>query len=157
MIKIDLRIGKTYKHDGFTELLLTSTFTMKFLDIVSIRSEEIKFHAEDAESNDGEIILGQPDLLPVPPLPQGPRKWGAFHLAGYWIAEAFGTCSCYRSIWLVLISSSQASGYLIYEEPQQRTHDYSLQPIRSGFKCRGSWSLPRCNHRRNLIGTYSCL
>lgn len=40
-----------------------------------------------------ENIKCQPDLLPVPPLPDGPRKWGTFHLLGYWIAEAFGTPS----------------------------------------------------------------
>ncbi|KAJ7275269.1 NCS1 nucleoside transporter family [Mycena haematopus] len=36
---------------------------------------------------DGAIIVAQPDLLPVP---QSDRTWNAVHLAGYWIAEAFG-------------------------------------------------------------------
>lgn len=45
---------------------------------------------ESEEAVEGAVIRCQPDLLPVPPLPNGPRKWGAFHLTGYWIAEAFG-------------------------------------------------------------------
>ncbi|KAK0435193.1 NCS1 nucleoside transporter family [Armillaria borealis] len=58
----------------------------QFLDKIRIQAEEVDFH----DADDAEVIKCQPDLLPVPPLPEGPRKWGAVHLAGYWIAEAFG-------------------------------------------------------------------
>ncbi|KAK0220003.1 NCS1 nucleoside transporter family [Armillaria fumosa] len=58
----------------------------QFLDKIRIQAEEVDFH----DADDAEVIRCQPDLLPVPPLPEGPRKWGAVHLAGYWIAEAFG-------------------------------------------------------------------
>ncbi|TRM66390.1 permease [Schizophyllum amplum] len=53
----------------------------------------LRIEAEDAQvaaARDGEVIHCQRDLLPVAPLPEGPRKWGAFHLLGYWIAEGFG-------------------------------------------------------------------
>ncbi|KAF5374971.1 hypothetical protein D9758_000235 [Tetrapyrgos nigripes] len=53
--------------------------------------ESIRIHdqeAEHEEARDGEIIKATPDLLPVPDGPR--RQWGAWHLAGYWIAEAFG-------------------------------------------------------------------
>ncbi|KAJ7102158.1 NCS1 nucleoside transporter family [Mycena belliarum] len=36
---------------------------------------------------DGTTVVAAPDLLPVP---TNARTWGAVHLAGYWIAEAFG-------------------------------------------------------------------
>ncbi|KAJ7139898.1 NCS1 nucleoside transporter family [Mycena epipterygia] len=36
---------------------------------------------------DNSTVLCQPDLLPVP---KSARTWHAVHLAGYWIAEAFG-------------------------------------------------------------------
>ncbi|KAF9022735.1 hypothetical protein BDZ89DRAFT_195779 [Hymenopellis radicata] len=50
-----------------------------------------RIRAEESEAGvEGQVIKCQPDLLPVPHLPEGPRKWGAFHLTGYWIAEAFG-------------------------------------------------------------------
>ncbi|KAJ6574876.1 NCS1 nucleoside transporter family [Mycena capillaripes] len=43
---------------------------------------------KEAQVNDSTVtVLCQPDLLPVP---QNARTWNAFHLAGYWIAEAFG-------------------------------------------------------------------
>ncbi|KAJ6519596.1 NCS1 nucleoside transporter family, partial [Mycena sanguinolenta] len=42
----------------------------------------------EIEDGDGDCeIVAQPDLLPVP---QNERTWNAVHLAGYWIAEAFG-------------------------------------------------------------------
>lgn len=64
----------------------------QFLDKIRIQAEEVDFH----DADDAEVIKCQPDLLLVPPLPEGPRKWGAVHLAGYWIAEAFGIRSCAR-------------------------------------------------------------
>lgn len=58
-----------------------------------------RIHAEESQAGvNGQVIKCQPDLLPVPPLPEGPRRWGTFHLTGYWIAEAFGIryaiCKC---------------------------------------------------------------
>ncbi|ETW79779.1 Nucleobase cation symporter, partial [Heterobasidion irregulare TC 32-1] len=60
-----------------------------------IDPQEVTFRAPGSDSHHGgeesvEDIKCQPDLLPVPPLPDGPRRWGTFHLLGYWIAEAFG-------------------------------------------------------------------
>lgn len=69
-----------------------------------IEPEEASFSASpDEAGTTTEEIKCQPDLLPVPPLPDGPRKWGTFHLLGYWVAEAFGTlfvsitCLTYRT------------------------------------------------------------
>ncbi|KAJ7616013.1 permease for cytosine/purines, uracil, thiamine, allantoin-domain-containing protein, partial [Roridomyces roridus] len=39
---------------------------------------------------DGSTVIDQPDLLPVP-RDSEKRKWNAVHIAGYWIAMAFGT------------------------------------------------------------------
>ncbi|KAK7463627.1 hypothetical protein VKT23_005566 [Stygiomarasmius scandens] len=58
----------------------------RFFEAIRIRSKE----TDHEEARGGEIIKASPDLLPVLPLPDGPRRWGAFHLSGYWIAEAFG-------------------------------------------------------------------
>lgn len=60
-----------------------------------IEPQEASFSAPSDEAGaTSEDIKCQPDLLPVPPLPDGPRKWGTFHLLGYWVAEAFGTLPC---------------------------------------------------------------
>ncbi|KAL1737146.1 permease for cytosine/purines, uracil, thiamine, allantoin-domain-containing protein [Schizophyllum commune] len=58
-----------------------------------MKLSRLRIEAEDAQLEtgcDGEVIRCQRDLLPVAPLPEGPRKWGTFHLLGYWIAEGFG-------------------------------------------------------------------
>ncbi|KAL1707370.1 permease for cytosine/purines, uracil, thiamine, allantoin-domain-containing protein [Schizophyllum commune] len=58
-----------------------------------MKLSRLRIEAEDAQletGRDGEVIRCQRDLLPVAPLPEGPRKWGTFHLLGYWIAEGFG-------------------------------------------------------------------
>lgn len=68
---------------------------------------------QSEEPVDGEIIQAQRDLLPVPPLPNGPRKWGAFHLAGYWIAEAFGIRFVFSC---VLLSESIANLIFKFEK-----------------------------------------
>ncbi|THV04897.1 NCS1 nucleoside transporter family [Dendrothele bispora CBS 962.96] len=62
------------------------------LDPFSLFVGAVKFwdETEHQEAQDGEIIKASPDLLPVLPLPDGPRRWDAFHLSRYWIAEAFG-------------------------------------------------------------------
>ncbi|KAJ7042474.1 NCS1 nucleoside transporter family [Mycena alexandri] len=49
-------------------------------------SPTILVEPKEAQVNDS-IIVCQPDLLPVP---ENARTWNAVHLAGYWIAEAFG-------------------------------------------------------------------
>ncbi|KAF7339661.1 hypothetical protein MSAN_02181100 [Mycena sanguinolenta] len=51
--------------------------------LFSIPSKRVEFDDGDSETE----IVAQPDLLPVP---QNERTWNAVHLAGYWIAEAFG-------------------------------------------------------------------
>ncbi|KAJ7492846.1 NCS1 nucleoside transporter family [Mycena latifolia] len=53
---------------------------------------------------DNATVVSQPDLLPVP---KNARTWGAVHLAGYWIAEAFesGRYSFYQ-----VASSAVAAG-----------------------------------------------
>ncbi|KAH8814709.1 NCS1 nucleoside transporter family [Flagelloscypha sp. PMI_526] len=64
-----------------------------WLQRVAIRPEEaddLHFENNGCRPDAAAVIRVQPDLQPVPPLPYGPRKWGAFHLAGYWVAEAFG-------------------------------------------------------------------
>lgn len=60
---------------------------------VRIEAEQAVFSAplDTANKDLADEIKCQPDLLPVPPLPDGSRKWGTFHLLGYWLAEAFGT------------------------------------------------------------------
>ncbi|KAL1687395.1 permease for cytosine/purines, uracil, thiamine, allantoin-domain-containing protein [Schizophyllum commune] len=58
-----------------------------------MKLSRLRIEAEDVHFEtgcDGEVIRCQRDLLPVAPLPDGPRKWGTFHLLGYWIAEGFG-------------------------------------------------------------------
>ncbi|KAL1748587.1 permease for cytosine/purines, uracil, thiamine, allantoin-domain-containing protein [Schizophyllum fasciatum] len=58
-----------------------------------MKLSRLRIEAEEAQLTtacDGEVIRCQRDLLPVAPLPDGPRKWGSLHLLGYWIAEGFG-------------------------------------------------------------------
>ena len=75
-----------------------------------IDPQEVTFWAPGSDSHRGgeeiaEDIKCQPDLLPVPPLPDGPRRWGTFHLLGYWIAEAFGAFPALRVGFSVFDSS----------------------------------------------------
>jgi len=73
---------------------------MRWLESLEIQAEEVECRTAGEEA---EVIKCQPDLLPVPPLPEGPRQWGVFHLAGYWIAEAFGELSSTHRVLAPLI------------------------------------------------------
>ena len=67
---------------------------------VIMKLSRLRIEAEGAQLEtgcDGEVIRCQRDLLPVAPLPDGPRKWGTFHLLGYWIAEGFGAMAFIKS------------------------------------------------------------
>ncbi|THH12505.1 hypothetical protein EW146_g7628 [Bondarzewia mesenterica] len=75
-----------------------------------IEPEETTFRTPGFDSESSEDINCQPDLLPVPPLPDGPRKWGKFHLLGYWIAEAFGIRLFIASYKFTVASSAVAGG-----------------------------------------------